>query len=40
MWDMKFFLIPVSIGATGIVTEELKNMCKQYQEINTESSTI
>jgi hypothetical protein len=24
MWNMKYFVIPVIIGATGIVTRELK----------------
>jgi hypothetical protein len=32
MWNMKYFVIPVIIGATGIVTKGLKNIWKQYQE--------
>jgi hypothetical protein len=32
MWNMKCFVIPVIIGATGIVTRELKDIWKQYQE--------
>jgi hypothetical protein len=32
MWNMKCFVIPVTIDATGILTEEQK-ICKQYQEI-------
>jgi hypothetical protein len=32
MWNMKCFVIPVIIGATGIVTKGLKQICKQYQE--------
>jgi hypothetical protein len=32
MWDMKCFVIPVIIGATGIVTKGLKKIWKQYQE--------
>jgi hypothetical protein len=32
MWNMKRFVIPVIIGATGIVTRGLKNICKQYQQ--------
>jgi hypothetical protein len=32
MWNMKCFVIPVIIGAIGIVTKGLKNTCKQYQE--------
>jgi hypothetical protein len=32
MWNMKCFVIPVIIGATGIVTRGLKNIWKQYQE--------
>jgi hypothetical protein len=32
MWNMKCFVIPVIIGATGIVTRELKKIWKQYQE--------
>jgi hypothetical protein len=31
MLNMKRFVIPVNIGATGIVTKGL-NICKQYQE--------
>jgi hypothetical protein len=30
MWNMKFFVIPVIIGAVGIVTR--KKIWKQYQE--------
>jgi hypothetical protein len=33
MWKMKCFIIPVITGATGIVTEGLKNICKEHQEI-------
>jgi hypothetical protein len=29
---MKCFVLPVIIGATGIVTEGLKNIWKQYQD--------
>jgi hypothetical protein len=29
---MKYFVIPVITGATGIVTKGLKNIWKQYQE--------
>jgi hypothetical protein len=32
MWNMKCFIILVITGATGIVTEGLKNIWKQYQE--------
>jgi hypothetical protein len=32
MWNMKCFVIPVIIGATGIVTKGLTNIRKQYQE--------
>jgi hypothetical protein len=32
MWNMKCFVIPVIIGATGIVTKGLKKICKRYQE--------
>jgi hypothetical protein len=32
MWNMKCFVIPVIIGATGIVTKGLKNIWEQYQE--------
>jgi hypothetical protein len=32
MLNMKCFVIPVIIGATGIVTKGLKNIWKQYQE--------
>jgi hypothetical protein len=32
MWNMKCFVIPVNIGATGIVTKVLKNIWKEYQE--------
>jgi hypothetical protein len=32
MWNMKCFVIPVIIGATGIVTEGLKKIWNQYQE--------
>jgi hypothetical protein len=32
MWNMKCFVIPVIIGATGIVTRGLKKIWKQYQE--------
>jgi 3-deoxy-D-manno-octulosonic acid (KDO) 8-phosphate synthase len=32
MWNMKCFVIPVIIRATGIVTRGLKNTWKQYQE--------
>jgi len=32
MWNMKFFVIPVIIGANEIVTKELKNGWKQCQE--------
>jgi hypothetical protein len=32
MWNMKCFVIPVIIGATGIVTKGLKKMWKKYQE--------
>jgi hypothetical protein len=32
MWNMKCFVIPVIIGATGTVTRGLKNIWKQYQE--------
>jgi hypothetical protein len=32
MWNMKCFVIPVIIGATGIVTRGLKNIWKKYQE--------
>jgi hypothetical protein len=34
MWNMKCFVIPAIIGATGIVTKGLKNVWKQYQESN------
>jgi hypothetical protein len=32
MWNMKCFVIPVIIGATGIVTKGLKDIWIQYQE--------
>jgi hypothetical protein len=32
MWNMKCFVMPVIIGATGIVTKGLKIIWKQYQE--------
>jgi hypothetical protein len=32
MWNMKCVVIPVIIGATGIVTRRLKKVWKQYQE--------
>jgi hypothetical protein len=31
MWNMKCFVIPVIIGATGIVSKGYKNILKQYQ---------
>jgi hypothetical protein len=34
MWNMKFFVVPVIIGATGIVSKSLQNICKQYQDNN------
>jgi hypothetical protein len=32
MWNMKCFVIPVIIGATGIVSKSYKNIWKQYQD--------
>jgi hypothetical protein len=32
MWNMKCFVIPVIIGATGIVSKSLQKIWKQYQE--------
>jgi hypothetical protein len=32
MWNMKCFVTPVIVGATGIVTKGLKNIWNQYQE--------
>jgi uncharacterized membrane protein len=32
MWNMKCFVIPVIIGATGIVSKVYKNIWKQYQD--------
>jgi hypothetical protein len=32
MWNMKCFVIPVIIGATGLVSKNLKNTWKQYQD--------
>jgi hypothetical protein len=32
MWNMKCFVIPVIIGATGIVSKSLQNIWKQYQD--------
>jgi hypothetical protein len=32
MWIMKRFVIPVIIGATGIVSKSLQNIWKQYQD--------
>ena len=32
MWNMKCTTVPVIIGATGIVTRSLRNICKLYQE--------
>jgi ribosomal protein S19 len=32
MWNRKCLVIPVIIGATGIVITGLKNIWKQYQE--------
>jgi hypothetical protein len=31
IWNMKCFVIPVIIGATGIVTKGLKDIWKQYR---------
>jgi hypothetical protein len=31
MWNMKCLVLPVTIGATAIVTKGLKNIWKQYQ---------
>jgi hypothetical protein len=31
MWNMKCFVIPVIIGATGIVSKSLQKIWKQYQ---------
>jgi hypothetical protein len=33
-WNMKCFVTPVIIGATGTVTKGIKNIWKQYQESN------
>jgi hypothetical protein len=32
MWNMKCCVIPVIIGATGIVSKSLNNILKQYQD--------
>jgi hypothetical protein len=32
MWNTKGFVIPVTTGATGIVSKGLKNIWKQHQE--------
>jgi hypothetical protein len=32
MWNMKCYVIPVIIGATGIVAKVSKNLWKQYQD--------
>jgi hypothetical protein len=32
IWNMKCFVIPVIIGATGIVTKGLESIWKEYQE--------
>jgi hypothetical protein len=32
MWKMECFVIPVMIGAIGIVSKSLKNIWKQYQD--------
>jgi hypothetical protein len=32
MWNMKCFVVPVIIGATGIVTRRLKITWKRYHE--------
>jgi hypothetical protein len=32
MWNMKCFVIPVIIEATGTVSKSLKNISKQYQD--------
>jgi hypothetical protein len=32
MWNMKCFVIPVIIGATGIVSKSYKDIWKQYQD--------
>jgi hypothetical protein len=32
MWNMKCFVIPVIIGAIGIVSKSLKNIRKQHQD--------
>jgi hypothetical protein len=32
MWNMKCFVLPVIIGATGIVSKIYKNIWKQYQD--------
>jgi hypothetical protein len=32
MWNMKCSVIPVIIGATGIVSKVYKNIWKQYQD--------
>jgi hypothetical protein len=32
MWNMKCFVIPVIIGATGIVSKVYRNIWKQYHD--------
>jgi fructose-1,6-bisphosphatase/sedoheptulose 1,7-bisphosphatase-like protein len=32
MWNMKCFVTPVIIGATGIVSKSLQKIWKQYQD--------
>jgi hypothetical protein len=32
MWNMKYFVIPVITGATGIATKRTKKIWKLYQE--------
>jgi hypothetical protein len=32
MWNMKCFVIPVIIGATGIVSKSLQKYLEQYQD--------
>jgi hypothetical protein len=32
MWNVKYFVIPVITGATGIVRKSSKNIWKQYQD--------
>jgi hypothetical protein len=31
MWNVKCFVVPIIIGATGVVSKSVKNIWKHYQ---------